>query len=107
VGRLLTWPGVTVSDFNASPSIVREQSIAEGPRLWYCRGCGAYARLGCIRTRTLVADGREDIVEPPENARIMAKRIRRSSLTLFSRSGHAFLFQDGAAFASRAVRFLR
>jgi pimeloyl-ACP methyl ester carboxylesterase len=107
VGRLLTWPGVSVSDFNASPSIVREQSIAHGQRLWSCRSCGAYSRLGCIRARTLVADGREDILEPPENSHLMARRIRGATLALFSRSGHAFLFQDNAAFAARVVRFLR
>ena len=107
VQRLLHWHGVTPNDFNASPSIVREQSIAEGQRLWYCRMCGAYRRLRSVRSRTLVADGRQDIVEPPQNSRIIARRIPRAQLALFARSGHAFLFQDHGAFAARVSRFLR
>ena len=106
VTRLLTWPGVKVSDFNASPAILRQQSVAEGPRLWYCRTCGAYGRLPSIRTPTLVADGRSDIVEPPANARIIARRIPHAGLALFSGAGHAFLFQSRAAFAARVNRFL-
>jgi pimeloyl-ACP methyl ester carboxylesterase len=107
VQRLFGWPAVTPSDFSASPSITREQSVAEGQRQWYCRTCGAYPRLGSVCTRTLVADGRKDIVEPTQNSRIIAGRIPGAKLALFTGSGHAFLFQDHGAFASRITRFLR
>jgi pimeloyl-ACP methyl ester carboxylesterase len=106
VQRLLTWPGVTPSDFDASPSITRQQSIAEGQRLWYCAICGAYAHLPSIRARTLVADGRRDIVEPPGNARIISRRIPHARRVLYSQAGHAFAFQHYVTFGARVNRFL-
>ena len=106
VQRLFAWPKVTQNDFNASVSIIRQQSVAEGQRLWYCSTCGAYARLPSIRARTLVVDGRHDIIEPPGNSHIIANRIPQASLTLFAGAGHAFLFQANAAVAARVNRFL-
>ena len=105
VRRLLLWPGVQPSDFNASPEITREQTVAEG-RLWLCRTCGAYGRLPDLRAPTLVADGRRDILEPPGNSRIIARRIPRARLTLYGAAGHAFLFQRRADFATRVNSFL-
>jgi pimeloyl-ACP methyl ester carboxylesterase len=107
VRRLLLWPGVQPSDFNASPQITREQSVAAGRRLWLCRTCGAYGRLPSLRAPTLVADGRRDILEPPGNSRIIARRIPRARLSLYGAAGHAFLFQRRADFASLANSFLR
>jgi pimeloyl-ACP methyl ester carboxylesterase len=106
VRRLLLWPGVQPSDFNASPQIVREQSGAAG-RPWLCRTCGAYGRLPSLRAPTLVADGRRDILEPPGNSRIIARRIPRARLTLYGGAGHAFLFQRRVAFARQVNSFLK
>src|SRR5918999_1171130 len=106
IRRLLLWPGVQPSDFNAPPQIVREQSVAAG-RPWLCRTCGAYGRLPSLRARTLVADGRRDILEPPGNSRITARRIPRARLTLYGAAGHAFLFQRRVDFAARVNSFLR
>ena len=106
VRRLFLWPAVQPSDFNASPQITREQRVAGG-RLWLCRTCGAYARLPSLRARTLVADGRRDILEPPGNSRIIARRIPRARLTLYGAAGHAFLFQRRVDFARRVNSFLR
>ncbi len=78
-----------------------------GGRLWLCRTCGAYARLPSLRARTLVADGRRDILEPPGNSRIIARRIPRARLTLYGAAGHAFLFQRRVDFARRVNSFLR
>jgi pimeloyl-ACP methyl ester carboxylesterase len=105
IQRLLQWPGLQPSDFNASPRITREQSVAEG-RLWFCRSCGTYRRLPDLRAPTLVADGRRDILEPPRNSRIMARRIPRARLALYGGAGHAFLFQRRADFAARVGSFL-
>jgi pimeloyl-ACP methyl ester carboxylesterase len=107
VRRLLLWPGVQPSDFNASPQITREQTVAAGRRLWLCRTCGAYGRLPRLRARTLVADGRRDILEPPGNSRIIARRIPRARLTLYGAAGHAFLFQRRVAFAAQVDSFLK
>jgi pimeloyl-ACP methyl ester carboxylesterase len=106
VRRLMLWPGVQLSDFNASPQITREQSVAEG-RLWLCRICGAYGRLPSLRAPTLVADGRRDILEPPGNSRIIARRIPRARLALYGAAGHAFLFQRRVDFATRVNSFLK
>jgi pimeloyl-ACP methyl ester carboxylesterase len=105
VQRLPLWPGVQPSDFNASPEITREQTVAGG-RLWLCRTCGAYGRLPSLRAPTLVADGRRDILEPPGNSRIIARRIPRARLALYGAAGHAFLFQRRADFATRVNSFL-
>jgi pimeloyl-ACP methyl ester carboxylesterase len=105
VQRLLLWPGVQASDFNASPQITREQSVASG-RLWLCRSCGTYSRLPSLRAPTLVADGRRDILEPPGNSRMIARRIPRARLALYGAAGHAFLFQRRLGFARQVNSFL-
>jgi pimeloyl-ACP methyl ester carboxylesterase len=91
--------------FTVSNQILAAQNVDEG-RLWYCRRCGAYARLPSIRTRTLVADGSEDIAEPTVNSRIIAARIPHARLRLFPDSGHAFMFQYHGTFARVARAFL-
>jgi pimeloyl-ACP methyl ester carboxylesterase len=102
---VLHQPGLVPNSFTVSPQIFKAQTIAEGP-LWYCRGCGTYARLPKIRQLTLVADGSNDVVEPPANSRIIARRIPRSQLLLFPDSGHAFMFQYHDLFPRVASAFL-
>jgi pimeloyl-ACP methyl ester carboxylesterase len=104
--RLFLWPNVNENDLNAAPSIVRQQSVAEGKRLRYCATCGAYAGLPSIRIHTLIADGTQDVIEPPRNSQIIASRIPNETLVLFGGAGHAFLFQFNAGFAARVNRFL-
>jgi pimeloyl-ACP methyl ester carboxylesterase len=106
IRRLLLWPGVQPSDFNASPQITGDQRVAAG-KLWLCRSCGAYGRLPSLRAPTLVADGRRDILEPPDNSRIIARRIPRARLSLYGAAGHAFLFQRHVDFATRVNSFLK
>jgi pimeloyl-ACP methyl ester carboxylesterase len=106
IRRLLLWPGVRPSDFNASPQITGDQRVAAG-KLWLCRSCGAYGRLPSLRAPTLVADGRRDILEPPDNSRIIARRIPRARLSLYGAAGHAFLFQRRVDFATRVNSFLK
>lgn len=98
-------PGLVSDSFTVSPEILDQQIRAEGP-LWYCRRCGTYARLPKVRTPTLVADGSDDVVEPPPNSRIIASRIPRAHLLLMADSGHAFMFQYGRLFSQLAGAFL-
>ena len=56
--------------------------------------------------RTLVTDGTLDIVEPPENSRIIARRIPRAKLTLYRGAGHAHLFQFHGRYAGDVNGFL-
>ena len=53
-------------------------------------------RLPAIDVPTLVAAGRHDGISPPENSRRLAAQIPGARLELFE-GGHAFLFQDPAA----------
>jgi pimeloyl-ACP methyl ester carboxylesterase len=59
-----------------------------------------------IRARTLVTDGRLDIVEPPENSRIIARRIPGAKLPLYRGAGHAHLFQFNGRYAGEVNGFL-
>jgi pimeloyl-ACP methyl ester carboxylesterase len=105
VGRVGTWPGLDADSFTTATATVRAQIRAEGP-LWYCRTCGAYRRLPSIRTPTLVTDGSLDIIEPPPNSRILARRIPGAKLRFFAGAGHAHLFQFNARYAGLVNGFL-
>ncbi len=104
--RVVRQPGLQPDSFTVSKQILAAQNTAES-RLWYCRGCGVYARLPRVRTLTLVADGNKDICEPTVNSRIIAARIPRARLRLFRDAGHAFMFQYHRVFARVATAFLR
>lgn len=88
-----------------SPAMQRRQVLASGKR-WYRPGRGAYARLPRIRQRTLVADGSLDILEPPPNSRMIARRIPRAQLKIYPGAGHGFPVQYSGRFARRINRFL-
>ena len=103
--RVGSQPGLLPNSFTVSPQILAEQDTAND-RLWYCRGCGVYADLPTVARPTLVADGRDDIVEPTVNSRVIARRIPNARLKLFADSGHAFMFQYHGVFARVATRFL-
>jgi pimeloyl-ACP methyl ester carboxylesterase len=103
--RVVRQQGLLPNSFTVSKQIFHAQLVAEG-RLWYCRGCGSYGRLPNVKRKTLVADGSEDRLEPPENSRIIARRIPGARLRLFPDSGHAFMFQYHDAFARVASAFL-
>jgi pimeloyl-ACP methyl ester carboxylesterase len=105
VARVGTWPGLGPDAFTTATATVAGQTRAEGPR-WFCRGCGAYGKLPRVRSRTLVTDGRLDIVEPPENSRIIARRIPGAKLTLYRGAGHAHLFQVNGRYAGEVNGFL-
>lgn len=59
-----------------------------------------------ITAPTLVADGAEDRLVPPANARTLASGIAGSQLKLYKGAGHAFLFQDLATFVPAVEAFL-
>ena len=105
VARVGTWPGLGPDAFSTASAAVAAQTRAEGP-LWYCRGCGAFGKLPRVCARTLVTDGTLDIVEPPENSRIIARRIPRAKLTLSRGAGHAHLFQFHGRYAGDVNGFL-
>ncbi len=98
-------PGLTAADFATPAATMREQNAATGPR-WYRRGRGTYAQLSRVKARTLIAFGAEDVVVPPGNARLLARRIQRATTLRFADAGHAFLFQRPVAKARAFAAFL-
>jgi pimeloyl-ACP methyl ester carboxylesterase len=69
-------------------------------------GGGAWEQLPRIRAQVLIANGRRDVVVPPINARIIARRIRHATVQLYPAS-HFFYSQDQAQFIPALLRFLR
>jgi pimeloyl-ACP methyl ester carboxylesterase len=106
VGRVGKWfHGFGSKAFDTPTASVNAQIRAEGP-LWTCRGCGAYDRLPDVRSPTLVTDGTLDILEPPPNSRIIARRIPGAKLTFYGGAGHAHLFQFHGRYAGEVNGFL-
>jgi pimeloyl-ACP methyl ester carboxylesterase len=55
---------------------------------------------------TLIADGAADRLDPLANSHVLADLIPGAKLTLYPDAGHAFLFQDQAAFIPLIESFL-
>jgi pimeloyl-ACP methyl ester carboxylesterase len=98
-------PGLSAADF-ATPSATMAAQEAANATRWYGRGDGTYARLPRLKAPTWIGYGKEDVVVPPGNARLLARRIPHASAHGFADAGHAFLFQDPAAKASTMAAFL-
>lgn len=60
-----------------------------------------------LEVPTLVVTGREDVVTPLANSRLLARTIPGARLLLVPESGHSFLFQQPAGSAAIVTRFLR
>ena len=54
---------------------------------------GACDRLGSIKSPVLVVTGTEDVITPPENAFVLAQRIKVSWLVQFEGAGHGLMYQ--------------
>jgi pimeloyl-ACP methyl ester carboxylesterase len=98
-------PNLTAADFATPGPAMAAQTRAVGPR-WFGRGHGAYDRLPELRQPTLVAFGRRDVVAPPANGRILARRIPNATKRAFADAGHAFLFQQPTRKAALFARYL-
>ena len=66
-----------------------------------------YKRLADIKTPTLIISGSEDIIVPPENARILADRIPDAELVVLDGAGHGFLAEKAEAANKAVLSFLR
>lgn len=60
-----------------------------------------------IRSPTLVTEGMEDVLDHPENARIVANKIPFAWSAYFPGAGHAFLSQDYESFTTLVRLFLQ
>jgi len=74
---------------------------------WWGGTDPAGRRASSIGVPTLVADGTEDRLDPVANSHRVTALIHGARLLLYPAAGHAFLFQDQAAFVPRIEAFLR
>jgi pimeloyl-ACP methyl ester carboxylesterase len=65
-----------------------------------------YNRLPEINIPTLVVTGKEDILIPPENSRIIAERIPGAKLIEYEVYGHSFISRMPEAFINDLLEFL-
>ncbi|MEW6444122.1 MAG: alpha/beta fold hydrolase [bacterium] len=63
-------------------------------QFWAVLGHNCYERLHEIRKPTLIVTGDEDILVPPENSRILERRIPGARLVVLPGAGHAFFIEQ-------------
>jgi pimeloyl-ACP methyl ester carboxylesterase len=66
----------------------------------------ACSRLQNITAPTLVITGSEDVLIPPENARVLAKRIPGARMRCFDGGGHLFVVEQPHQFNEAVLGFL-
>jgi len=86
---------------------LRTPPDAYARQLVACLTFDAYERLAQIVAPTLVINGAEDALIPPENSRIMAQRIPGAELVLFPEVGHLFFHEVPEKADAAVVDFLR
>jgi pimeloyl-ACP methyl ester carboxylesterase len=96
----LTYP----DRYQASAAVVTAQGVAV--RQWIAGDDQDGKGIEALRIPTLVADGDEDRLDPLANDRMLASTIPGAELVTYPDAGHAFLFQDEAAFVPRLLAFL-
>jgi pimeloyl-ACP methyl ester carboxylesterase len=97
---ILEYPG-----FYATSATVRDEQNAAIAQ-WMAGRDLAGQHLGDIRAQTLVADGKQDALNPVYNDWLLAGNVLGARLILYPDAGHAFLFQDAAAFIPAVDTFL-
>jgi pimeloyl-ACP methyl ester carboxylesterase len=69
-------------------------------------GHDTWARLPQIQAPTLVLTGKEDVLVPPENSKILADRIPNARLQVIEGGGHQFLVERPDEFNRAVLDFL-
>jgi len=99
---------VAISSYPAAPAapadIVSDQ--AQAVIGWWAGLDPAGKRTGAIAVPTLIADGTADQLDPLANSGTLHDLIPGAKLVLYPDAGHAFLFQDEAAFVPLVESFL-
>ena len=67
----------------------------------------ASKRLGEIKCPTLIVHGEQDVLIPPDNARMIKSRIAQAEMFLIPNAGHAFQAADPIGIHQRIVQFLK
>lgn len=96
--------GKVPNDTIVSAQAIERQNRARG-ELWNALNSN-YESLSKIAIPTLVADGKSDVVDLPENVPIIANQIP-FAWTAYFEGGHGFLFEDSQRFSDLVRVFLQ
>lgn len=105
--ELMYTPAWTAAPPRRSTLLGDPRMSAEAARrhLRASNGHDASAVLGDIRARTLVLHGSEDLMVPPDNARIIGAAVPGATVELFDGGRHGF-FDEFSAVTERVTGFL-
>lgn len=84
--------------------------VAEGTRLAHLLASAQFDRSADvvrIAAPTLVIAGTDDILVPPDNGRLLARRIPGAKLLLYEGAGHSFIFERSREFVRDVTAFLK
>ncbi|HBW18658.1 MAG TPA: hypothetical protein DEH11_06420 [Actinobacteria bacterium] len=97
-----------ISSYPAAPAAPVGTVTAQGHAVdqWWAGRDPAGTQIAAITAPTLIADGTADRLDPLANSHTLASLIPGAELTLYPDAGHAFLFQDQAAFIPLIESFL-
>jgi len=96
--------GIFPNDFTTSKQTVERQDRAR-TTLWKADNSN-FEDLKNVKVPVLVADGRDDIIDPPKNSTMIANQIPFAWLAFFE-GGHAFVFQSSKQLSATVNAFLR
>ncbi len=97
-----------ISSYPPAPAAPAGTVTAQGDAViaWWDGTDPAGQSAAAIAVPTLIADGTADRLDPLANSHAVAGLIRGARLALYPDAGHAFLFQDQAAFIPLVEAFL-
>jgi pimeloyl-ACP methyl ester carboxylesterase len=97
-----------ISSYPAAPGAPAGTLTAQGHAVdqWWAGLDPAGQQAAEITAPTLIADGTADRLDPLANSHALAGLIHGAKLMLYPDAGHAFLFQDQAAFIPLVESFL-
>jgi pimeloyl-ACP methyl ester carboxylesterase len=95
--------GTVPKDLEVTPKAVERQ--VQALTLWD-KNNHMYEDLKKIKAPTLVAGGLSDVLDSPENVKIVANQIPNAWMALFPGAGHDFLSQDYQHFGNLVLLFL-
>ena len=90
-------------DLNVNAQLIERQAHALA--LW-TKNNKIYDDLTYVKAPTLVTGGLEDVLDSPENVKIVANQLPFAWTAYFPEAGHAFLFQDHQEFADLVHLFI-
>ena len=95
--------GEAPDDMECSLETAKRQN---GARELWTKDQSNYEDLANIKVPVLVADGRDDLIDPPPNSSLIAARVPFAWLAFYE-GGHAFLYQSAAKFGATVNLFLK